>query len=203
MNTDTRNKFLQTGIRLYPQLGYHKLSVRLLAAEAGMSAGMFHHCFENKEDFIRQLLAHQEYLFASSMPEPDEDLPPQQQLRAFLEWFACCVRSDLPLVRRMLDDCAAGAETVAVFLRQGLQQDFEHIDTLLRGCLPGCSENDYLLRHNFLVVAAVAPILLASQFSELGILPVPPEAVASVSSDEAVRQRLNWVFAALFPSDAV
>ncbi|WP_373741374.1 TetR/AcrR family transcriptional regulator [Neisseria sp.] len=203
MNTDTRNKFLQTGIRLYPQLGYHKLSVRLLAAEAGMSAGMFHHCFESKDDFIRQLLAHQEYLFTASVPEPAEEMSPQQQLRTFLEWFAGCIRSDLPWVRRMLDDCAAGAETVAAFIRQGLQQDFEHIDTLLRRCLPDCSENDYLLRHNFLIISAVAPILLVNQFSELDILPLPPEAAAFVCSDEAVRQRLDWVFAVLFPSDAV
>ena len=43
--SDTRSQFIAAGFKLYPQHGYRKLSVRMLAAEAGLSAGMFHHLF--------------------------------------------------------------------------------------------------------------------------------------------------------------
>ena len=51
-----REVFLAAGMRLYPELGYQHLSVRLLAAEAGLSPGMFHHLFANKEAFVAEVL---------------------------------------------------------------------------------------------------------------------------------------------------
>ena len=51
MSESARTKFIAAGEKLYPELGYSKLSVRLLAAEAELSSGMFHHLFENKDVF--------------------------------------------------------------------------------------------------------------------------------------------------------
>ena len=51
-----REVFLAAGMRLYPELGYQHLSVRLLAAKAGLSPGMFHHLFANKEAFVAEVL---------------------------------------------------------------------------------------------------------------------------------------------------
>lgn len=51
-----RGVFLAAGMRLYPSHGYQRLSVRLLAAEAGLSPGMFHHLFASKEAFVAEVL---------------------------------------------------------------------------------------------------------------------------------------------------
>ncbi|ASK26628.1 hypothetical protein BG910_01715 [Neisseria chenwenguii] len=56
MTENTRTRFLEPGLRLYPQYGCQKLTVRLLAAETGLSLGMFHHHFASKDAFIGELL---------------------------------------------------------------------------------------------------------------------------------------------------
>ncbi|WP_159069543.1 TetR/AcrR family transcriptional regulator [Neisseria animaloris] len=48
----SRFQFIQAGLRLCPQYGYRKLSVRLLAAGAGLSTGVFHHSFVDKNAFL-------------------------------------------------------------------------------------------------------------------------------------------------------
>lgn len=55
MSKDVRGQFIAAGMKLYPQWGYQKLSVRLLAAEAGVSSGMFHHVFADKDEFVGEL----------------------------------------------------------------------------------------------------------------------------------------------------
>ncbi|MBP7301946.1 MAG: TetR family transcriptional regulator, partial [Brachymonas sp.] len=45
MSSSAREQFIEAGMHLYPQYGYRQLSVRLLAAETGLSSGMFHHLF--------------------------------------------------------------------------------------------------------------------------------------------------------------
>ena len=45
-----------SGAVLYPQLGCAGLSVRAVAAHAGVTPGMFHYHFESKEAFLRTLL---------------------------------------------------------------------------------------------------------------------------------------------------
>lgn len=93
--TDSRTQFISAGLALYPELGYHKLSVRALAAQAKLSAGMFHHLFENKDDFMRQLF--EQYFQNISMYLQDEvlaqQISPDKQLRqVLLFWRKRCVK---------------------------------------------------------------------------------------------------------------
>lgn len=56
MSSSAREQFIEAGMHLYPRYGYRQLSVRLLAAETGLSSGMFHHLFASKDDFVSELL---------------------------------------------------------------------------------------------------------------------------------------------------
>ena len=53
-NIDQR--LLEAGRRLLPDLGCAALSVRRLAAEAGVNAGMFHYHFRTKDVFLLSLI---------------------------------------------------------------------------------------------------------------------------------------------------
>lgn len=196
--SSSHHQFLAAGLRLYPELGYHKLSVRVLAAEAGLSSGMFHHLFENKDDFIHTMLALHHAQIAPNM-QIDHTLPPQMQLRMLLRGVAINIREHLPWLQRMLTDCADGADVVAAFLRSRSHEHFALVGALLRECAPEWSEREYLVRLNFLTSATTAPILFTAQFAQLGMLPPQvQDALPEYLSDDVIELRLDWVFRALF-----
>ena len=70
LDFSSSQQFIRAAERLYPQLGYQKLSVRALAAQAQLSSGLFHHLFANKDDFMAQVFAqHFQRAFGWLAPE--------------------------------------------------------------------------------------------------------------------------------------
>jgi AcrR family transcriptional regulator len=68
---------LQAGHALFPDAGCARLSVRAVAAAAGVNVGMFHYHFRSKDDFLRALLAQvYEDVFRAWAPPP----PPSPRL---------------------------------------------------------------------------------------------------------------------------
>lgn len=194
-------QFLQAGFRLYPEAGYRKLSVRALAAEAGLSPGMFHHLFADKDDFVRKMLMeyYDKVQQDEPWPEPQDDA--SAHLRNVLGVLARSVRNNLAWVQRMLADCADdGAQVVAEVLQTHSQQNLQQVDAALRACARQWNwpPEEYLLRLNFLMAAVPGPILFTEQFRRLGILPAEvAEAMPVYLTDEAVEKRLDWALGAL------
>ena len=82
LDFSSSQQFIRAAERLYPQLGYQKLSVRALAAQAQLSSGLFHHLFANKDDFMAQVFAqHFQRAFGWLAPEFAADAPPMERLR--------------------------------------------------------------------------------------------------------------------------
>ena len=76
LDFSSSQQFIRAAERLYPQLGYQKLSVRALAAQAQLSSGLFHHLFANKDDFMAQVFAqHFQRAFGWLAPEFAADAP--------------------------------------------------------------------------------------------------------------------------------
>ena len=83
LDFSSSQQFIRAAERLYPQLGYQKLSVRALAAQAQLSSGLFHHLFANKDDFMAQVFAqHFQRALAGWHPSLSADAPPMERLRA-------------------------------------------------------------------------------------------------------------------------
>ena len=56
-NTEnTRHRLLNTGERLFGEKGYHKIKINDITSEAGVKVGSFYYYFENKEQFLRQIV---------------------------------------------------------------------------------------------------------------------------------------------------
>lgn len=196
MSFQAKEKFIQTGLTLYPQLGYRKLSVRILAAEAGLSPGLFHQLFESKDIFFQTLLQAHESAQVFQQ-EADAATPPDEALRQFMLAFAANLRADLPWFLRMMDDCAEQVDVVRDHVKSVLQGYFDRIEFLLRQSLPEGTEADYHLRRKFLILTTLAPILLGQRFSSMGILPLT-EGQMKRSSDAAAQQQwMDWVFSAV------
>ena len=207
MNPNTRQQFLDAGFRLYPQYGYRRLSVRLLAAEAGLSPGMFHHLFANKDAFVGELLQ-QQYGAAFSQLEltirPDASVC--DNLREVLRFAARLVRDRLPWIHRFLADSAEGVACVNDFIRQhGMCHVALMMDLLSEGMAQGLLPQTGVTRYlGFLMGSAIAPMVVISGriADDLVLRQVADEFAGHMISNEAIDQRIDWALAALFSPPA-
>lgn len=129
-----REVFLAAGMRLYPELGYQHLSVRLLAAEAGLSPGMFHHLFANKEAFVAEVLQRKyDAAFAELQLQVRPGRNVRENLRDALRFLAFFARAHQDWIVRVFSDAPAVA-AIREFIRQyaGMRHVSLIIDLLAR-----------------------------------------------------------------------
>src|SRR5262245_25887360 len=80
---------LAAGRELLPRLGCAGLSVRALAAHAGVAPGMFHYHFEGKDAFLRALLSGwYEEMFGALAQQAAMPAAPVERLRSALALLA-------------------------------------------------------------------------------------------------------------------
>lgn len=201
MNPTARSQFLAAGAKLYPQYGYRQLSVRLLVAETGLSSGMFHHLFASKADFVAELLESQNAdTFGRLDFRTDEHASAVAKLRHAVCLLAGGVRDNLAWINRIFADSADGVETADTFLRQQFDRYSAWLYQLLGECFPQMPLPDLVMRMSYLCSSVVAPMFLSIRLNNMGILLEEVSShIPAVLSDEALEQRIDWTFAALFP----
>ena len=201
MNPTARSQFLAAGAKLYPQYSYRQLSVRLLAAETGLSSGMFHHLFASKADFVAELLENQNAdTFGRLDFRTDENASAVAKLRHAVCLLAGGVRDNLAWSNRIFADSADGVETADTFLRQQFDRYSAWLYQLLGECFPQMPLPDLVMRMSYLCSSVVAPMFLSIRLNNMGILLEEVSShIPAVLSDEALEQRIDWTFAALFP----
>ena len=201
MNPTARSQFLAAGAKLYPQYGYRQLSVRLLTAETGLSSGMFHHLFASKADFVAELLESQNAdTFGRLDFRTDEHASAVAKLRHAVCLLAGGVRDNLAWINRIFADSADGVETADTFLRQQFDRYSAWLYQLLGECFPQMPLPDLVMRMSYQCSSVVAPMFLSIRLNNMGILLEEVSShIPAVLSDEALEQRIDWTFAALFP----
>lgn len=197
------DQFIRAGFALYPQYGYQKLSVRLLAAEAGLSPGMFHHLFASKEAFVGEILQ-QKYGEGFRLLEDAivPDIPVRENLRDLLFLLSAFVREHLAWIHRVLADSADGVACINGFIRE---HGTRHVPLLVRllvqaittGELASGSVAQYFC---FITAGVMGPMIIGSRFQNAGLLPqtIGAHFADEVMSDDAIRQRIDWTLDALF-----
>ncbi|MDO1508833.1 TetR/AcrR family transcriptional regulator [Neisseria sp. MVDL19-042950] len=204
MTNSSRSQLIQAGLRLYPQYGYRKLSVRLLAAEAGLSAGMFHHAFADKNTFLMELLQ-EKYNRSFELVAFDShtDIPAVKRLRESVWQLAVCLRDNLEWVHRVLADSADGAEVVDEFLRARFGRFSDGLLSLLNESSGGrLTLSEQILRLTYLNGSVFAPMIIGTRLNNMGVLPEPVSGkISEVLENAAIAQRIEWSFSVLFPHD--
>ena len=198
-----REAFLAAGMRLYPELGYQRLSVRLLAAEAGLSPGMFHHLFASKEAFVAEVLQRKyDAAFAALQLQVRPGRGGRENLRDALRFLAFFARAHQDWVVRVFADAPTVA-SIREFVSQyaGMRHVSLIIDLLAR------AERQGLLvpaapvqRSAFLMGAILAPMLIGSRLQASGLLPefLAAAFAPQVMEDAAIVQRIDWALDVLF-----
>ncbi|MCS4533508.1 TetR/AcrR family transcriptional regulator [Neisseria montereyensis] len=199
MKTSARIQFIEAGLRLYPKYGYRKLSVRLLAAESGLSSGMFHHLFAGKDAFIAELWQqHYETTFGTIDFISDGHAPPSEQLRHAIRLLAHALRDNLDWVNRLFADSSDGIAAADIFLRRHATQYADRLYDLLGQCFPNMTFSDLVGRMSYILSSVITPMFLAVRFDNMGILPEKVRtSTPDLLTDEAIEQRITWTFSTL------
>lgn len=205
MSDSAHDKFIAAGSRLYPELGYYRLSVRVLAAEAGLSPGMFHHLFASKDAFIVELFRHHNQsvsLQLNNLPHFDN---PFEKLRSMAKVLATGLRDHLQLIHRMFADSANGVEVVNAFIRQTVSERMALFIEVMDECggLDGSIPATAIQRLGYFSAAVHAPMIIGSRFEQMRLLPEGiRDQVPHLLTDDAITQRIDWCMGALFPRHA-
>lgn len=197
-----RDAFIAAGKTLYPRYGYRQLSVRLLAAEAGLSPGMFHHLFADKEAYIAEVLQHKyDEAFAQLTLHIRPGRGERDNLCAVLTYLAVFTRENIDWITHIFAD-AVEVAGIRDFIRLHGTRHIELLLNLLdsaarRGLLKPAA---LVQRSSFLMAAVAAPLLIGSRMQAAGILPdiLAVEFTPAVMSDAAIAERIDWALTALF-----
>jgi AcrR family transcriptional regulator len=119
---------LAAGRDLFPDAGAARLSVRKVAAHAGVNLGMFHYHFRTKELFVRQLLQELYDEMFANLELAATSRAPQEALRAALNVLARFARDNGRLLRRLCADAFSGEPLAAEFLRANMPR---HVGVIL------------------------------------------------------------------------
>ncbi|STZ75690.1 TetR/AcrR family transcriptional regulator [Bergeriella denitrificans] len=203
MTDTTHQKFIRAGLQRYPELGYHKLSVRALAAEAGVSPGMFHHLFTGKDAFIREMLRHHDRLIWGGLENAALPDNPFAALRGAIYITACSMRDNLAMVNRLLADSADGVAVVNDFIKANMEKRLAFFTQLLEACAETDDSRPAATtqRLAYLGCSVSAAMVVGVRFGQRGLLPgfIGGE-VTEILSDEAIMQRIDWSLGTMFPS---
>lgn len=202
MSDSSRLPMIEAGLRLYPQTGYQKLSVRLLAAEVGLSPGMFHHAFASKDEFIAEVLQRKfDLTYDHCLAKVETDAPVIERLRQTVLLIALAMRGNLDWIQRLLADSTDGVDVIRRFLSTKVPVFQQAVLDLLDAC-----ERDGLLRpaarlqrFAFLMSSVLGPILIGTRMQREGMLSAAGLAdfPTQVLGDEAIAERVDWALAQL------
>lgn len=198
---------LASGRELLPALGCAGLSVRAVAAHAGVAPGMFHYHFGSKREFLCTLLSGlYEEMFSTLAREAALPGEPVARLRAALRSLARFARGQRTLLARLWTDALAGDEVAREFFREHAPR---HVGLLMQ--LVGQAQSAGALRalpplqcFAFLMGAVPMPMVFVAGLVDAGFAPPGGRAAfdAQVMSDDAVDARIDLALNALAASAA-
>ncbi|ASK26629.1 hypothetical protein BG910_01720 [Neisseria chenwenguii] len=116
------------------------------------------------------------------------------------------VRDNLNWINRVLDDSSYGDEAVNRFLKQHATRHVAPLLALIRQAdkTAQAAKNVPIQRFVFLMSSVNGPMITGDHLIGCGLWPSEFEGqfAPQILSDEAIKQRIDWAFAALFPDAA-
>jgi AcrR family transcriptional regulator len=196
---------LASGRVLFPIAGSAGLSVRALAAHAGVNQAMFHYHFGSKDDFLRTLLQQMyEEMFGALSAAALHAGPAIERLRHALATIARFVRAHRRVLARLWMDAVSGEAVALDFLRRNVPRHVEVLLGLLREAEAEQALRPMppLQRLAFLMGSVLLPMIFIGGIVEAGSgLPeLAPRFEAEVCSDPAIDERIGLALAALTAS---
>lgn len=192
---------LKAGRELFPQTGAAAMSVRKVAARAGVNLGMFHYHFGNKDEFVRRLLQQLYDEMFANLELAASAAPAVDALRAALCVLGRFARDHASLLRRLLIDALSGEPQAGAFLRANVHRHLGVIRRLIEdgqreGVLKAMAPAQALA---LLAGSVAAPLLVAASLSERGLArrEAATRFAKDVATDAAIAERADCALAGL------
>ena len=200
LDISSSQQFILAAEKLYPQMGYQKLSVRVLAVEAKLSSGLFHHLFANKDDFMAQVFAqHFQRAFGWLAPEFAADALPLERLRRLYFQAALSLRDEVPWITRMMIDSADNVATAQQSMQDLVLREFRIVREMVREIAPQLSDEQAMQAISQMQTSILLPILAANTFNRIRVVPDElRQPILQQLTDDALAQRVDWMINALF-----
>lgn len=204
--TNTEEALLTAGRAVILESGFSGLSLRRVAAKAGVNLGMFPYLFGTKDAFVRRVAQRMyDEFFRGFALDTGRDEPPLANLRRGLIRFGRFSRDHRRLALSLLMDAAGGHALGRKFI---LDNGPRH-GRVLVGLIRACQRAGTLVRVPLPVAmmhcmgAVAAPHLMLSAAESAG-LPLPlrllkPWIERVALSDEAIARRVDLALAGLRP----
>ncbi|WP_208108297.1 TetR/AcrR family transcriptional regulator [Paludibacterium purpuratum] len=202
--SSTRQLLLGVGMQMAREGGLRGLTVRGLAARAGVNPGGFVYHFGSRDAFLSELIeTWYQPLFAQLQWHQEEGEPPLSRLRAMLLQLVGFMVEHRAFVAHLLQDVAAGEPAAIAFVHT---MEARHPLLLLQVIREAQAAGvlvraDPLHQMMFIMATLGGPLLLAQM---LAGMPALPEAWVRIEAQfaldgAAIEQRLDWALKGLQP----
>ncbi len=203
---DSRERLLEAGKSLIQEKGFSGLSVRAVAARAGLNQGLLSYHFGGKEAFLRKVIQGiYEDFFKDFSLQVEGESDPLSALRKGLLRFSRFIRDHRSLVRGMIRDALNGDRHALGFGKD----NFPRHGLVLAALVAKCQKKGRLadlplpLVMSTLMSALVMPTLVADVFvtqKKPSWTHVTPALVNdSLLTDKALERRVDLALKALKP----
>ena len=100
IKTDTKSKIIYAAVKLFPELGYEKTSMRRIAEEVGITKPALYYYYKNKDELFKSIVDFGNNFSIQRLTEIcDKDLPIEQKLKE-LVWIKFSFMDEMEEVRR-------------------------------------------------------------------------------------------------------
>jgi AcrR family transcriptional regulator len=201
---DSEKKLLDAGKAILAEQGFGGLSVRAVAARAGVNLGLLSYHFGGKEAFVQKVAqAVYEDFFADFSLEAAGERDPLRALRAAMLALARFIRDHRQMASGLIYDLASGNQAALRFARGNGPRHGRIIAALVKRCMgAGALKKRPLLRvMPFLMAGAVMPSLMAAPL--LKAAPQLPFGITrrlvekNLLEDDALAERVDLTLNAL------
>jgi AcrR family transcriptional regulator len=193
---------LAAGRALLPARGCAGLSIREVAEAANVNLGMFHYHFKTREAFLRTLLQSMyEEMFSQLTLQRDVSWSALNNLRAALRFMGRFLRSNRPILARVLADALCGDPIALEFLRLNMPRHLGHMQQLIE-----LGQREGLLKRmpvpqalGFCAGSLAMPILFGGAVADSGAMGKAGTRMLTEAllSDAAIDERIELALAAI------
>ena len=165
---DRKEQIIDAAMRVFAKKGFVRATNKDVAREAGITAGLIYHYFENKEALLMAILETRSPLkVLSALPENAFDLPPEQFFSTVIQQILRVVETEnfIALIRVVLPEVLNNeqsylAQVVPVALQRGLNFLGEYLEAQMQA---GTLRRADVVVHTQMLFGSLVGIILRRQ----------------------------------------
>lgn len=206
---DADKRLVRAAMEMLPQGGLAGLSVRRVAARAGVNLGMYHYHFRNKQDFHRRILDSVYETFFMRLTGALEGAggkSPRERLRKAVLAAASFIRENRALLFGLVRDLLADNPEVISFTRKNFPRHVVLLIRLIKDCQKAGDIRPMPVVHvlPFVFASVIGPIFAMGFIGKIlppGLREIPLSAMKRVlAADARLEERLDMALTALAPA---